>query len=82
MESNYKASIASRASVRSLIIAFMPATAVALVANSSSLGAAFIPSDQGLTFNNNTAASTNGPSTNGSPANTNRDILPCFGLRG
>ena len=70
MKSNFKPSIASRASVRSLIVSCLPAAAVALVANSPALGAAFQePANHGLTVDDNTAASTNGTSTNAAGTN-------------
>jgi hypothetical protein len=84
VKSNYKSSISSRASVRSLIVACLPAAAVAFVANSPALGAAFNEgANHGLILDDNKGASTNGSSTNASGSNTNDDhkVYPCFGIR-
>jgi hypothetical protein len=80
MNAGYKPSISSRASVRSLVVACMPAAAVGLLANSPALGAAFIQVDQGLAVNDNNGASTNGSSTNGSARTTND--ISIQGIRG
>ena len=70
MKSNFKPSVSSRASVRSLIVSCLSAAAVALAANSPALGAAFHePANRGLTVDDNTAASTNASSTNAASTN-------------
>jgi len=67
-------SIASRTSVRGLIIACMPAAALGVIANSPALGAVFnSPANQGLTADDNTAASTNGPGTHTPSTNSSAD---------
>ena len=69
MRTKFKPSISSRTSVRGLIVACMPATALGNIANSPVFGAVFNqPANQGLTTDDN--ASTNGSSTH-APA-TNR----------
>jgi hypothetical protein len=89
MQTKSKPSITSRTSVRSLIIACMPAAALGVAANSPVLGAVFNPpANQGLTVDDNAAASTNGasthaPSTNSSSAGTNNDVPQGWsGMRG
>jgi hypothetical protein len=70
MKSNYKSSVASRTTVRSLVVAFMPAAAVGLVTSSPVLGAVFDDgANRGLTVDDN-AASTNVPATNGAGTNS------------
>ena len=77
-------------SVRNLIVACLPAAAIGFVANSPTLGAAFTGlANQGLTVDDNTGASTNGPAakgpnTNNSGGRTNIDqIQECIqGVRG
>jgi hypothetical protein len=72
MKSNHKASIASRASTRLLVVACLPATVVAFVANSPALGAVYnTATNHGLSVDDNNGASTNGPGTNGIGSNTN-----------
>jgi hypothetical protein len=75
MQIKPKPFISSRTSVRSLIVACMPAAALGVIANSPALGAVFNPSsNQGLTTDDN--ASTNG-------ANTNIDVPQGWsGIRG
>ncbi len=76
MKSNQKPSIASRTSVRSLIVAFMPAAAVGLVASSPAVGAVFGEgANHGLTVDDN-AASTNVPATNGAVTNSGSATNP------
>jgi hypothetical protein len=84
MRSNHKPTIVSRASVRSLIVACLPAAAVAFVANSPAVGAVFSPSaDQGLTVDDNSATNSKGHSTNSSGTNTNGDMPEIMnGIRG
>ncbi len=83
MKSNYKSSVASRATVRSLVVAFMPAAAVGLVASSPAVVAEFGESaNHGLTVDDN-AATTNGPSTNGTGVFTNINSQKAVaGIRG
>jgi hypothetical protein len=89
MRAKLKPSISSRTSVRSLIVACMPAAALGVIANSPVLGAVFNPlANQGLTTDDNASASTNGPaphapSTNSSSRGTNKDLPQVWaGLRG
>jgi hypothetical protein len=82
MKSNYKPSLSNRASVRSLIVACLPAAAVAFVANSTVLGAVFGEcTGHDLTVDDNHGAATNCPSTNSSGINTNIE-MPLSGIRG
>jgi hypothetical protein len=61
----HKPSLSSKASVKSLIVACMPAAAVAFLANSPALSAAFSePAHQGLAVDDNTVANTNSSPTN------------------
>ena len=63
MRAMLKPSISSRTSVRSLIVACLPAAALGVAANSPVLGAVFSqPANQGLTTDDH--AGTNAPSTN------------------
>jgi hypothetical protein len=77
MRTKFKPSTSSRTSVRGLIVACMPAAALGVIANSPALGAVFnAPANQGLTMDDNAAASTNSagthaPSTNSSTGNPN-----------
>jgi hypothetical protein len=89
MRAKLKPSISSRTSFRSLIAACLPAAALGVIANSPALGAVFNPSsNQGLTADDNAAASTNGAathftSTNNSSAGTNFDRgVTWEGIRG
>jgi hypothetical protein len=90
MRTKFKPSISSRTSVRGLIIACMPAAALGVIANSPALGAVFNPSsNQGLTGDDNAAASTNGashhaPSTNSTDTPHFDNDVPTVtaGLRG
>jgi len=89
MLTKFKPSTSSRTSVRGLIIACMPAAVLGVIANSPALGAVFNPSsNQGLTADDNAAASTNGAgthytSTNSSSADTNFDRgVTWEGIRG
>ncbi len=81
-----KPSISSRASVRSLIVACMPAAALAVIANSPALGAVFGESaNQGLTVADKTAANPKAPSTNGIGNTTNNNFqvpITTQGVRG
>jgi hypothetical protein len=70
MRPNSKPSIASRATVRSLIVACLPAAAVGFVASSPAVGAVFGEgANHGLTVDDN-AVSTNVPATNGAGTNS------------
>jgi len=88
MRSCFKPSLASRASARSLIVACMPAAAIAFVAHSPALGAAFGPApNRDLTEDDNASAGTNGPpthvpGTNNSGSATNRDWPPEYPVDG
>jgi hypothetical protein len=83
MKPNYKFSISSRASVKSLIVVCLPTTAVAFVANTPALSAAFrAPTNQVLTVDDNAVASTNSPSTNGSSSSTNSYNKPSLTIQG
>jgi hypothetical protein len=86
MKSNYKPSISSRTSVRSLIVACLPGAGLAFVANSPALGAAFAAStNRGLTVDGNNDAGTNTPTTNhaGKPGDINTNgIQAIAGIRG
>ena len=74
MRAEFKPSISSRTSVRGLIVACMPAAALGVIANSPALGAVFHPlANQGLTADDNAAASTNAPGTNRPGNTTNND---------
>lgn len=65
MRTNFKPSVSSRASVRSLVVACLPAAAIAFVANSPALGAAISSAtNHDLTVDDNTGTGTNGPATN------------------
>ena len=83
MRTNFKSSISSRASVRSLIIACMPAGVIAFAANSPALGAAFdTATNHDVAVDDNTGTGTNGPAANGPSTNssgnsTNHDIIYC-----
>jgi len=89
MRTKFKPSTSSRTSVRGLIVACMPSAALGVIANSPALGAVFNPpANQGLTVEDNAAASTNSashhaPSTNSGSAGTNRDVPQVWaGIRG
>jgi hypothetical protein len=86
MKPSYKASISSRASVKSLIVACMPAAAVAFLANSPALSASLsAPAHQGLTVDDNAVASTHSPTTNhaGKAGDGGTNFtMPTEGLRG
>ena len=90
MKSNFKTSISSRASVRSLIVACLPSAALVMAANPPALGAAIdSATNHDLTVDDNTGASTNVPTTNGPGTNTSgagTNHLPtihaCAGERG
>jgi len=78
-----KPSIASRTSVRGLIITCLPAAAMGVIANSPALGAVFnSPANQGLTIDDNTAASTNASGTNGIGTTNNSGEHVPIGMHG
>jgi hypothetical protein len=78
---HHQSSMASRATVRSLIVACLPAAAAGLVAGSPALGAALSQaSHHGLTVDDNNGAATNSPGTNSSGIDTN-DMMPLAGAR-
>ncbi len=69
MKLNFKPSVSSRATVRSLIVACLPTAAVGLVAGSPAVGAVFSEgANHGFTVDDN-AVSTNAPATNGAGTN-------------
>jgi uncharacterized RDD family membrane protein YckC len=91
MRATFKPSLSSRASARSLIVACMPAAAIAFVADSPALGSAFAhAADRDFTVADNAGASTNIPpthipSTNNTGNTTNRNWPPEYpvdGMRG
>ena len=91
MKSNFKPSISSRASIRSLIVASLPATVLAYAANCPALEAAInSATNHDLTVDDNLNPATNAPTTNGastnrSGASTNGDRpinYPISGIRG
>ena len=88
MRVTFKPSLASRASARSLIVACMPAAAIAFVANSPALGSAFDQAtNRDLTVNDNAGAETNVPpaqipGTNNTGNATNHNWPPEYPLEG
>jgi len=86
MRTKFKPSTSSRTSVRSLLIACLPTAGLGVLANSPVLGAVFNSSaNQGLAIDDNAAASTNAPGTNGIGRTTNSEEhmpLPLNGIRG
>ena len=86
MRRRIKPSISSRTSVRSLIVACMPATVLGVVANSPALGAIFNqPASQCPAVVDKAVASLKAPSTNriGNTTNNNEQVPICIqGIRG
>ena len=91
MQSRFKPSLSSRASARTLIVACMPAAALAMVAHTPALGSVFAPAaNPDLTADDKAGASTNAPpahipGTNNSGNATNGNwppVYPLAGLRG
>jgi len=74
MKYNRKSSIASRVSVRSLVVVCMPVAALTMAANSPVPGAVFSqPASQDLTTEDNAGVSTNGASTHAPSTNSSID---------